>query len=206
MLTLTQNIEVLQKTIETKEQIWQKEMSVLISRYPTVVVAAKRPWRELTPEDLDDLYRILNSVSDTQLFVFRGHANKAWPHLVTSLHRALENGATPVEQAKLEADSIAAFRRHGRSLLHNSELAYFDRILDGVTLMQHYGAPTRLLDWTLSPWVAAYFVVSEQASADQDGVIWAFNQARLVKQYFTALVRNMFASKPSSPPPGSRSG
>ena len=47
--------------------------------------------------------------------------------------------------------------------------------------MQHYGAPTRLLDWTLSPWVAAYFAVSD---LQDDGEIWAFNQAQLIKQYF----------------------
>ena len=35
--------------------------------------------------------------------------------------------------------------------------------------MQHYGAPTRLLDWTASPFVAAYFAAE---SGDSDGVIW----------------------------------
>ena len=187
LLTLSQKIEFLQKTAEAKERVWRKETADLKSMPWIGPSGAKGPWRELEPSELDDLYAILNRISDTQLFVFRGHASKNWPHLVTSLSRTLGNIATPVEQAKLEAEGIAAFRRHGRSLLHPSELTYFDRILDGVTLMQHYGAPTRLLDWTLSPWVSAYFVVTDEALKDEDGVIWAFNQAKLLKNYYSEL-------------------
>lgn len=189
-LTITQTIAILHKKTETKEQLWQKETEELILKYRTDRIGVTRPWMELTPVTLDDFYQILNRISDTQLFVFRGHANRGWPHLITSLHRTVGKVATPAEEAKLEAEAITAFRRHGRSLLPHSELAYLDRILDGVTLMQHYGAPTRLLDWTLSPWVAAYFAVSEEASAEEDGVIWAFNQAKLVKCYFTELEAN----------------
>ena len=37
-------------------------------------------------------------------------------------------------------------------------------------LMRHHFAPTRLLDWTESPYVAAYFAVSE--FLEQPGAIW----------------------------------
>jgi hypothetical protein len=37
-------------------------------------------------------------------------------------------------------------------------------------IMQHYGAPTRLLDWTLSPFVAAYFAV--ESNWAKDGAIY----------------------------------
>jgi FRG domain len=40
-------------------------------------------------------------------------------------------------------------------------------------LMQHYRAPTRLLDWSLSPWVATYFAAS--SALDHDGYVWCFN-------------------------------
>ena len=77
----------------------------------------------------------------------------------------------------LEAKAIHVFRRHARSYVHVSELEYFARILDSTTLMQHYGAPTRLLDWTISPWVAFYFAVQDRP--DDDALIWTFNRDEL---------------------------
>jgi len=193
-LTVTQTIALFQQVAETKEQRWLRETSEWIAE-SHFSVSLRRPWRELVPKSLEDLYSILNRIADSQLYVFRGHADRHWEHLITSLHRILGHVATPGEQAKLEAEGITAFRRHARSLLPTPELAYLDRILDGVTLMQHYGAPTRLLDWTLSPWVAAYFATSDRSVEEQDGVIWAFNQARLVKNYF----ENLRAGKPQYP-------
>jgi len=77
----------------------------------------------------------------------------------------------------LEAKAIHVFRRHARSYVHVSELDYFARILNSTTLMQHYGAPTRLLDWTVSPWVACYFAL--QACPGDDALIWTFNRDEL---------------------------
>jgi hypothetical protein len=49
-----------------------------------------------------------------------------------------------------------------------------DAQLDWLLLMQHYGVPTRLLDWTLSPLIACYFSTLEEGLSG-DGALYALN-------------------------------
>ncbi len=44
-------------------------------------------------------------------------------------------------------------------------------------LMQHYGAPTRLLDWTGNPLVALYFAIVDQEvhGKNRDAAVWVFD-------------------------------
>jgi hypothetical protein len=134
-------------------------------------------WTVLAPKTLDDLYSVLSSISDTQAYVFRGQASASWKSLAPSLHRILPKELYPGQRALLEAKAIRVFRRHARSYVPASELDYFERILDSTTLMQHHGAPTRLLDWTASPWVACYFAL--QMNYNDDALIWTFNREEL---------------------------
>jgi hypothetical protein len=48
-----------------------------------------------------------------------------------------------------------------------------------LSLMQHYGLPTRLLDWTASPLFAAYFAVAHKPEPDKDGAIWMLVPSQL---------------------------
>lgn len=46
-----------------------------------------------------------------------------------------------------------------------------------MSLAQHYGIPTRLLDWSYDYKSALYFALKDilEKPCDSDGVLWSFN-------------------------------
>ena len=97
---------------------------------------------------------------------FRGHAQHDW-HLVPSAHRK-----NPV----LESQFIHHFRLRAPSLALNCP--NHKDYASWLPLMQHYGLPTRLLDWTESLLVATFFALPQDTD-DTDGAIWMLAPGKL---------------------------
>jgi FRG domain len=96
--------------------------------------------------------------------------------LQTSLERVLVDAGIPLNEApEIERKLLKEFKRRAHSYVDS--LPADGDVLGWLALMQHYGAPTRLLDWTYSFFVAAFFALADAQSNPPDkrkpAVVWA---------------------------------
>ena len=114
---------------------------------------------------------------------FRGQekAPSDW-NLRPSLARQLPKSCTFEEALGIERLVLQEFIQDGHRNLPSWEIPDLNnpyQLLGWLMVMQQYGAPTRILDWTFSPYVAAYFAVRE--APEEDGVLWMHDYPALVK-------------------------
>ncbi|MDQ3930951.1 MAG: FRG domain-containing protein, partial [Chloroflexota bacterium] len=93
-------------------------------------------------------------------FAFRGMQDAGFD-LTTSLVRL-----GGVYEAH-EDDLLRNFRKYA---FHEATMG--DSIWNWLALAQHHGLPTRLLDWTYSPFVGMHFATADLEMFEVDGIIW----------------------------------
>ncbi len=107
-------------------------------------------------------------------WAFRGHADANWL-LESTLSRFYRTYSVDIRQewqASREAQAVRKFQRSAHHFL--THLPKDDDTLDWLAVMRHYGAPTRLIDFTYSPITALFFAFGDQfRNMDKEPVVHA---------------------------------
>ncbi len=136
---------------------------------------------EVEIHDFNGLLNIINQVMEKAVvrnisFAWRGQVNASWA-LHSSLYRRMNITQKKILQeadiTKAEGDILKELHRWG---LHSSPHGGRLSVLKQLAMLQHYGAPTRLIDITFNAWVGVWFAVEEKWS---NGVLNEEADARL---------------------------
>jgi hypothetical protein len=108
--------------------------------------------------------------------VYRGAANACWP-LLTSLDR-LGGVNPPHGKAGLEEHIFRNFVRYSRPYLTAVPANEWELLVQA----QHHGLPTRLLDWSYSPLVAAHFATLAHRPGG-DATVWRLDWQQVHRRF-----------------------
>src|SRR5260370_562857 len=143
-------------------------------------------YRRITTGRLEDFATVRPTLSSVSALFERIQSfNEAkWAFRGQGTDRVLSTGIQRVAIRPGVAEDYVEreFRRRAHQYVTDMPRDHDD--LEWLALMQHHGAPTRLLDWTRSPHVAAFFaaqssnsanpfITTERGKAIEPFVIWA---------------------------------
>jgi hypothetical protein len=99
--------------------------------------------------------------------MFRGQGNIAWP-LLPSIARFASSLDGYDCISDLEEHLLERFRQFGVPFQDFRKLPIIEQLVHA----QHYGLPTRLLDWSTNPLKALFFAIEESSLDQVDGAVY----------------------------------
>ncbi len=181
--------------------------------FPYTELATSRPDAE--PYELSD--DLLNWLAwefvepDKWGWVFRGIRKHYYP-LKSVLDRRIDNrrifgsahSYSEIDRQTAEGYLLSQFKKGAHHFIEASMVPDDNNTLEWLALMQHYGTPTRLLDFTRSPYVACFFALEEistkqaqpkdtikedKNAAVENCAIWAVDTLWLIRNSFRRIAK-----------------
>ncbi|GHO98834.1 hypothetical protein KSF_088820 [Reticulibacter mediterranei] len=132
------------------------------------VNANVNPISTLSWFDLQEKLNMYFGTSFTASWAFRGVGKEEW-----SLQSSLERLDLKIPPVVAEQYLLTTFQRRVHHYI--SDPPAKDDYLEWLALLQHHGAPTRLLDWTKSPYVALFFALDQPRDPGGNCALWAID-------------------------------
>lgn len=137
---------------------------------------------------------IHKEILDYRTYIFRGQRDQKWK-LVPHIDRALRNVLPDARKNHLERFKMAVRGRRGP----NPPVIAGEN--DWWALGQHHGLATPLLDWTTSPYAAAYFAFAEDSASGSSAnrVVFGLDKAAVQNRCEGIARAHIAAKKPGRP-------
>ena len=136
-------------------------------------------WNTSSLNSIKEVFDVLEFLKEDR-WLNRGQS-KCWGNLIPKFDRdPLDKINDRGKKLDLELETIHLFQSIASSVASNDEREELKHDMNTLSVLQHYGVPTRLLDWSLSPYVATFFAIIDDEN--EDGEIWVFKYDRYIEQ------------------------
>jgi hypothetical protein len=119
-----------------------------------------------------DLARVMQEFSGARRLLFRGQ-NVDEPLLPRIVRIAQKKGISRIDLEQIERRMLERFRKESMPFVRG--LAATTSWWEWLSVAQHQGLPTRLLDWTANALAGVWFAVSSDPKAGDNGVLWVLD-------------------------------
>src|ERR1700728_1536302 len=131
-----------------------------LSDFINKILSLRDAWQKIDDKRSNDAKKRGETGEDEPLKIwFRGQANARWK-LVPKLYRSKHYNENEIR---------TEFRQRGFQLMDEGRVPKDE--MEWYFLMQHFGTPTRLLDWTDGALIALYFAVRDQ-NKYRNAAVW----------------------------------
>lgn len=128
-------------------------------------------WKRSRLTSVDDALRALLDLK-ARNWICRGQSQEHGS-LFPTIDRDTLRDLGRAEKLTRKRQAIDLFRTTARFFADAGEQTASTSDVGSLLVLRHYGVPTRVLDWTLSPWVAAFFAAENYHS--ETGELWTFD-------------------------------